>query len=257
MEEGLHTKPEMDASGHAARKTELSKDRIVNAINYLHFQGRAVYAVFKHVQYNTTVTVEAFPFPCHEDYLHLSWKDQGMLKERSSSYAFQGVLVDAGKRIFSLKPDLVDIDEKSISFDISKVVGTDVTVRKAERYPCQGIDVEMAQNGLSFKGRLNDFSAFSFSAAMSLGNFLSFKYITPEIAITVFIKKGGNCCTRESAVSYATTKESKKGPLSLSLSLTIFSDSNRRRTGAPDIVSTPLPTSYSCTRSAEKPYRLR
>lgn len=181
----------MDVSGHAARKTELSKDRIVNAINYLHFQGRAVYAVFKHVQYNTTVTVEAFPFPCYEDYLHLSWKDQGMLKERSSSYAFQGILVDLGKSIFSLKPDLVDIDEKSISFDISKVVGTDVTARKAERYPCQGIDVEMVQNGLSFRGRLSDFSAFSFSAAMSLGNFLSFKYITPEIAITAFIKKGG------------------------------------------------------------------
>lgn len=181
----------MDVSGHVARKTELSKNRIVNAINYLHFQGRAVYAVFKHVQYNTTVTIEAFPFPCHEDYLHLSWKDQGMLKERSSSYAFQEILVDVGKSIFSLKPDLFDVDEKSISFEISKVVGTDVTVRKAERYPCQGIDVEMAQNGLSFKGRLNDFSAFSFSAAMSLGNFLSFKYITPEIAITVFIKKGG------------------------------------------------------------------
>lgn len=191
MEEGLHTKPEIDVSGHAARKPQLSKDCIVNAINYLHFQGRAVYAVFKHEQYNTTVTVEAFPFPCHENYLHLSWKDQGMLKERSSSYAFQEVLVDAGKSIFSLKPDLVDIDEKSISFDITKVVGTDVTVRKAERYPCQGIDVEMAQNGLSFKGRLNDFSAFSFCAAMSLGNFMSFKYITPKIAITVFIKKGG------------------------------------------------------------------
>ena len=191
MEEGLHTKPEMDASCHVARKAELSKARIVNAINYLHFQGRAVYAVFKHVQYNTTVTVEAFPFPCHEDYLHLSWKDQGMLKERSSSYVFQGVLVAAGKSIFSLKPDLVDIDEKSISFDMSKVVGADVTVRKAERYPCQGIDVEMVQNGLFFKGRLNDFSAFSFSAGMSLGNFQSFKYIAPEIAITVFIKKGG------------------------------------------------------------------
>jgi len=181
----------MEASGHVARKTALSKDRIVSAINYLHFQGRAVYAVFKHMQYNTTVTVEAFPFPCQEDYLHLSWKDRGMLKERSSSYAFQKVLVAAGKSIFSLKPDLVDIDEKSISFDISKVVGTDVTERKAERYPCQGIDVELVQNGLSFKGRLTDFSAFSFSAAMSLGNFLSFKYITPEVAISVFIKKGG------------------------------------------------------------------
>lgn len=190
MGEGLHTKPEMDVSGHA-RKTALSKDRIVNAINYLHFEGRAVYAVFKHVQYDTTVTVEAFPFPCHENYLHLSWKGQGMLKERSSSYAFQRVLVAAGKSIFSLKPDLVDMDEKSISFDISKVVGTDVTLRRAERYPCKGIDVEMVQNGLSFKGRLNDFSAFSFSAVMSLGNFLSYKYITPETTITVFIKKGG------------------------------------------------------------------
>jgi hypothetical protein len=189
VEKGLHTKPEINISDHAARKPELSKDRIVNAINYLHFQGKAVYAIFKHVQYNTTVTVEAFPFPCHEDYLRLSWKAQGMLKDRSSSYALQGVLVAVGKSIFLLKPDLVDIDEKNISFDISKVVGTDVTVRKAERYPSQGIEVEMVQNGLSFKGRLNDFSAFSFSAAMSLGNFLSFKYITPEITITVFIKK--------------------------------------------------------------------
>lgn len=41
----------------------------------------------------------------------------------------------AGNSIFSLKPDLVDMDEKSLSFDISKVVGADVTVRKAERYP--------------------------------------------------------------------------------------------------------------------------
>jgi hypothetical protein len=189
VEEGLHTKPEMDASGHAARKTELSKDRIVNEINYLHFQGRAVYAIFKHIQYNTTMTVEAFPFPCYEDYLYLSWKDRDMLKERSSSYEFQHVLVDTGKSIFSLKPDLVDIDEKSISFDVSKAVGTDVTVRKVERYPCQGIDVEMVQNGLSFEGKLDDFSAFSFSVTMALGNFPSFKYINPDIAIMVFIKK--------------------------------------------------------------------
>jgi hypothetical protein len=190
LEEGPYTKTETDVSGHAARRASLIKDRIVNAINYLHFQGRSVYAVFRHRLYRTTVTVEAFPLPCQKDYLYLAWKEQGKLKERSSSYEMQHVLISAGRRIFSLRPDLVDIDDTSIRFDVSKAVGTDVTVRKVERYPCQEIHVEVIQNSISFRGKLYDFSAFSFSATLSLQNFLSFKYINPDIAVTVFIKKG-------------------------------------------------------------------
>jgi hypothetical protein len=237
LEEGPYTKTETDVSGHAARRASLIKDRIVNAINYLHFQGRSVYAVFRHRLYRTTVTVEAFPLPCQKDYLYLAWKEQGKLKERSSSYEMQHVLISAGRRIFSLRPDLVDIDDTSIRFDVSKAVGTDVTVRKVERYPCQEIHVEVIQNSISFRGKLYDFSAFSFSATLSLQNFLSFKYINPDIAVTVFIKKGEE--------------------LLLSRSPTIFTDSSRRHTGVPVIDYTPPQTSSSRTRSRERPYRLR
>jgi hypothetical protein len=189
VEDGLHAKTEMAVSGYAARKNLLSKDHIVNAINYLHYQNRPLYIVFRHLQYNTFETVKAFPTPCCEDYLHLTWENQCKLKDRINSYELHQVLVETGRCMVALKPEIVTIDDKSISLDISRIVAADITRRKVERWPCRGVDVEMIQNGISFRGTLKDCSGISFSAVMSFGSLPSFTYVHPEINVTVLIKK--------------------------------------------------------------------
>ncbi len=189
MEEGLRAEADKNVSERVAGSAPVSKSRIVNAINYLHSQNRPVNVVFRHVQYNTSETIEAFPFPCYEDYLHLSWKNHGKLKDRIKSYEFHEVLVEVGRCIFALKPPIVAIDDKTISFDISRVVGTAIAQRRVERWSCNGIDVEMIQNGLSFKGSLKDCSGISFSAVMSCGSMSSFTYVNPEISVMVLLKK--------------------------------------------------------------------
>ncbi|MEJ2695919.1 MAG: hypothetical protein P8013_04655 [Candidatus Sulfobium sp.] len=189
MEEGLRAEADKNASEKVARRAPVSKARIVNAVNYLHSQNRPVNLVFRHLHYNTFETIEAFPSPCHEDYLHLSWKNHGRLKDRIDSFELYQVLVEGNRRIFTLKPRVVTIDDKTISLDISGIVGTDITQRRAQRWSCRGIDVEMVQNGLSFKGTLNDCSGICFSAVMSWESLPSFAYVNPESSVVVLLKK--------------------------------------------------------------------
>jgi hypothetical protein len=189
MEDGVDAEADRSISEKASRRASVSKARIVNAINYLHSQDRPVYVVFRHVQYNTAETVEALPFPCYEDYLHLSWNNQRKLKDRMSSYEFDQVLVESGRSVFSLKPQVVTIDDKNMCFDIGQLVGTDGTQRMAERWSCHEIDIEMIQNGISFKGTLRDCSGVSFSAVMSCGSLPSFTYVNQEHGVTVLLKK--------------------------------------------------------------------
>ncbi len=189
MEERVHAEADERVSEKVARRASVSKACIVNAINHLHSQNRPVNVVFKHVQYNTFETVEAFPSPCYENYLHLSWKNHRKLRDRIISYELHQVLVETGRFIFSLKPQIVTIDDKTISLDISQVVGTEISQRRVERRSCCGVDVEMIQNGLSFKGTLKDCSGISFSAVISCGSMSSFTYVNPEISVMVLLKK--------------------------------------------------------------------
>jgi hypothetical protein len=189
MEERVHTEADKSASERVSRGASVNKASVVNAINYLHSQNKAVNVVFRHMQYNTFETIEAFPSPCYEDYLHLSWKNHRKLIDRIISYELHQILVETGRCIFAWKPQIVTIDDKTICLDISQVVGAEVRQRRVERWSCRGVDVEMIQNGLSFRGTLKDCSGISFSAVMSCGSMSSFTYVNPEIGVMVLLKK--------------------------------------------------------------------
>jgi hypothetical protein len=58
------------------------------------------------------------------------------------------------------------------------------------RYPCEGVAAEIVQNGLSFRGQINDFNGLSFSVTVSCEKLLSFSYLNSDLPVTVLLRKG-------------------------------------------------------------------
>lgn len=189
MEQKLETQP----SGILPvpdKEARLNRSRLVNAINYLHSQGRTLFAIFRHTKYDTRMSVEAAPVPCKEDYLFLSWKTPEKLQGRFHLYKIQEILFQTGRGVFSFEPQIVAIDDKGVSIDLGTVTGKRVGHRKMLRHRCDGVDVEIIQNGLSYRGRLDDFSALSFSATVSCEKSLPFSYINNDLPLIILLRKG-------------------------------------------------------------------
>ncbi|MGC2062857.1 MAG: hypothetical protein WA610_07745 [Thermodesulfovibrionales bacterium] len=192
MEEHVKTQAQIstaEISVIAAREASLNKARLLNSINYIHSQGKSIYVVFRHLKYNTTISVEAAPGPCGEDYLYLAWKNSEKIRDRLHLYEIEEFHLGNSDRMFSFHPRVVAMDGKGISLDLSIVACKNVGLRKAARHPCRGIEAEIIQHGLSFRGQLKDFSAVSFSVMLSLGKIQSFADISMDIPPTISLRK--------------------------------------------------------------------
>jgi len=69
--------------------------------------------------------------------------------------------------------------------------GFEIIIRKADRYLCDHIQVEMIQSGMVFSGRLDVFSVKSFRVEIFSGEGISLKWINSEYPAQIILKDQG------------------------------------------------------------------
>ncbi|MDI6891221.1 MAG: hypothetical protein QMC83_09865 [Thermodesulfovibrionales bacterium] len=181
----LSHNPNLDSQLVEGRK--VSKKHLINTLNYINFQDGTILINLKHQRYSRIISLQAKPQPCLGDSLDCFWVETAGLKQKLKLYKFLHFVIADGQKMILVKPDVKRISEEGIGFDLPETC-YEICSRKVRRHLCEGIHVELIQNGVKFHGSLLDFSAVSFRVEASAVPPQSFQWINPESPVFIIFK---------------------------------------------------------------------
>lgn len=169
---------------------EISLNRLINRLNFINFQEESILVNFRHTKYPRTVSLEARPLPCLNNKLECLWSQDLEAQPSIVSCNFENFFIIDGNKLVVAVPELISISEKGAVFLLpDKCV--EVNYRKTKRHACEGISIELLQNGARFSGALLDFSAVSFRVETDRCAGNTFHWINPDVPVQVVFSRNG------------------------------------------------------------------
>ncbi len=179
----------VDTGHDQAHGKSVSRRHLVNRLNYLNFQDRSIQVNFKHKKYGTIISCQAKPLPCAEDRLDCTWAEPTAPGLIPPDYALHNLCVADDARLLLVKPELIAISDRLISFRLPEACD-EVELRKMRRYPCDGMPVKFMQQSALFDGRLMDFSARAFRVEITAAPPQTFQWVNPDLPVSLVISDG-------------------------------------------------------------------
>ncbi|PTL35344.1 pilus assembly protein PilZ [Candidatus Methylomirabilis limnetica] len=168
-------------------RKKISRKRLRNTLNHINFQTGTILINFKHLKYDTVLSLQANPQPCLENSLECLWIEPAGLKQKLSSYKFLNFLLTDDLALILVEAALKEISEEGISFSLPEIC-YELSYRKVRRHLCKGIQVDLIQNSVIFYGTLLNFSAVSFCIEVSTEPSQPFHWVNPEDTVYVTFK---------------------------------------------------------------------
>lgn len=167
----------------------ISRDLLINRLNFTHFQDDCIQVHFVHRRYHHHLLVPAIPQPCLGSELECIWAHPAEMSTVLRSFDLDYILVPRGRRFIHAVPAVVAIDVEKVRLELP-AVSREISHRKVERQPCRDISVRALQNASEFGGRLLDFNAFSFRVELNAVPPQRFDWIDPKLPLNVFLCGG-------------------------------------------------------------------
>jgi hypothetical protein len=193
--QGVPSREKTDQIAIASRQTQLekpdnarkiSKNHLINKLNYINFQDSAVLINFNHRKYDKTITLKAKPQPCMGDLVDCLWLEGENYAHIIQTYEFKNILIANGQRLLKVEPEVIRIDDEGISVLLPDSC-QEISSRKAQRYPCKGISVQFIQNSTVFSGALMDFNGLSFRVKLTAAPPQTFDWVNPAHPVNVIV----------------------------------------------------------------------
>ena len=176
-----------DTEGKAQEDRKLvSKDRLINKLNFINFQDSTLLINFKHRNYNSRLTLLARPQPCLGDTLICVWDKSEEGLQVLDLYEFQNILIPDSQNLIKVEPELIQMDKKVIHLRLPDF-GFEVSSRKVIRYGCQNIKAQLIQNSTLFSGTLMDFNACSLKIELKAAPPQTFEWINSESPVNLIL----------------------------------------------------------------------
>lgn len=140
--------------------TTVKRRLLVNKLNHLNFTGRTVSIHFQHVRNKQLITFEGIPQPCFDKYLICLWKDPPNVQQLHINYQFLDFVFDDAQTIITVEAIIKSISERGVCFILPEK-SSQTTARKAQRFACEHLAVQVIQNSILFSGKLVGFSPIS------------------------------------------------------------------------------------------------
>jgi hypothetical protein len=164
----------------------VSKNQLVNKLNFINFQDSTLLINLKHRNYHTHFTLLARPQPCLGDKLDCFWeKSQEGLKVLDF-YEFQNIMIPDGQNLIQVEPELIRMDKEVISLLLPDN-GFEVSSRKVIRHGCKNIKAQLIQNSTLFPGTLVDFNACSLKIELKAAAPQTFEWINSESPVNLIL----------------------------------------------------------------------
>jgi hypothetical protein len=162
----------------------IGQKKLINMWNRHHFTDGMVYVQLHHPQYKEDILVWAHPEPCSDDSMTCRWPEEASsITEKAE---ILNIIFTDGLLLFLIPTRLKDVQKDSFTIHLPDK-GYILGPRRARRYLCQGIEVEVVQSGFGAQGRLVDFSALAFSVEVSPEATGSFRWFNADNPSTIHL----------------------------------------------------------------------
>ena len=161
----------------------LCKEKLVNKLNFINFSDRTILVNFKHAKYASTISLQAKPLPCEGERLECVWvetPDPGTLR----THTFLNLFISDGNKCLLVNPEKVTIDEQGISMLLPEACH-ELSSRKMNRHPCQGIQAQFSQNSAMYSGTLVDVSPVSLRTHVTTSFQQSFQWLNFALPVNL------------------------------------------------------------------------
>ena len=160
----------------------VSRQQLINRLNFLNFQDRTVVVNLKHATFDNTISLQAKPLPCTGARLDCVWAEHVDIERILGAYRFTNLLVADGKKILLVEAEVTGLDNRGITLLLPEH-SREICSRKARRHLCKGIEAHLIQNGAEFRGSLCDFTAVSFRIELTSAPPGTFRWIDAELPV--------------------------------------------------------------------------
>lgn len=167
----------------------ISRQQLINQLNYVNFQNGSVVINFKHSKYDRIVSHKVTPQPCVTDYLVCLWQESQKVEKLISDYRFHSLFVPNGTKLFTVKTELRRLTAKGICILLPETC-TESNIRKTKRHPCDHLKVQLIQNSVFFPGMLLDFNAVSFRVRLTAKPPQTFQWINTKARVNIIFANG-------------------------------------------------------------------
>ncbi|MBW2606564.1 MAG: PilZ domain-containing protein [Deltaproteobacteria bacterium] len=172
-----------EASNNETGK-QLSKEYLVNKLNFTNFQDGTILINFKHEKYDLSISLHARPKPCLGNRLDCLWVETYGINEKLHSYQFNNFFVIDGTKLLSVTPEVSSMNDEGISFTLPETC-YEISSRKVARRSCEGVNVQLIQNSSFFYGSLIDFNAVSFCIELKTVPPQTFQWLDKNLTVNI------------------------------------------------------------------------
>ena len=145
---------------------EIGSDLIIQILNHFNFFGRPVTLNFVSKISGISKTCHAIPKACVNARIFFEWQNPPHPEFLSDACLLGSIQFNYKDRLIFIKPDLKRITKEEIEV-ILPGHSIELNTRKAVRYRGQSIDVSVDIKNHCLRGKLCDYSAFSFGIEIS------------------------------------------------------------------------------------------
>ena len=162
---------------------------LIDRINYVNFQDETLLLSFRHKRHNHHITKHVSPQPCHDHTVECRWTDISDLLPVLKNYRLRALLVPDNNQVLRVVPKLVSVTKKRIILKLPAQF-EEVNKRRVKRFESHGIQVQMIQNSVVYRGQLLDFSTMAFHIRLQKNLSPTFKWINANVKVNLVFLTG-------------------------------------------------------------------
>ena len=168
---------------------EVSRELLVNRLNFVNFQDDHIRFIFRHRDSNQYSFISAFPQPCSGSELKCRWVESSNVSLLVMTHDLNYILVPWGEKFIQFIPEDIELNTKGCCLRLPNI-GHEFNRRRYERLHCTGISVRLVQDSNSFSGTLSDFSASAFRVNFSADLDHDFESIAIDQPVIIHFSSG-------------------------------------------------------------------
>ena len=220
-----------------AGKTIKQKE-LINLWNCHHFKDGMVYVQLHHPQYKEDLLVQAHPAPCSDGSMTCRWPEES--RHITENAEILNIIFTDGLSVFLIPARLKDVQQDHFTIHLPEK-GYVLGQRRARRYLCRGVAVEVVQNGFLAQGWLVDFSSLAFGVEVSPETAGSFRWFNADSPSTVHLYQDGQMIFSTSCDCIRQTSDQTTRDIVFAPAISQMSRFLKKKSRNPRVVVTPLP----------------
>ena len=171
-----------------ARK--ISRETLINRLNYLHFQSATLTVLLIHRRNGRSLRLKAIPEACMDENFTCFWTTPLPPGIDRGDFEMRYLEVPHGHHILQVELLEPQLTEDGIHCKLPEVCHQ-LTSRRTRRHFCTDIAADVIQNGATFSGTLEDFSAAGFQLELQAQPPQTFQWLKKDEPLTVTFTQAG------------------------------------------------------------------